>query len=148
MPQGIATGLATLERSRRRTGTTSIARTAPDGRFVARRAGDGAVVGWVALVAVLPPARVRRGRLGERLRRAPRRRGQGIGRALLEHLIAASDDAGLWTLLAGVLADNAASLAAPRAAGFRRRRRPGALGQDATGRWRDVVLLERRRADR
>ena len=53
----------------------------------------------------------------------------------------------LWTLQAGVLADNAASLALHEGVGFRRVGVQERLGQDVTGRWRDVVLLERRRAD-
>ena len=35
---------------------------------------------------------------------------RGVGRSLLEALIAASEAAGYWTLLAGVLAENAGSL--------------------------------------
>jgi L-amino acid N-acyltransferase YncA len=74
-------------------------------------------------------------------------RGQGVGRALLAALIAASEAAGIWTLLAGVLADNAPSLALHERAGFRRVGVQERLGQDVTGRWRDVVLLERRRPE-
>ena len=62
---------------------------------------------------------------------------------LLDALIDASEAAGLWTLQAGVLADNAASLALHERAGFRRVGVQKGLGQDRTGRWRDVVLLER-----
>ena len=42
------------------------------------------------------------------------------------------------------MADNAASLALHERVGFRRIGVQRRLGQDATGRWRDVVLLERR----
>jgi phosphinothricin acetyltransferase len=45
-----------------------------------------------------------------------------------------------------VLAENAASLAVHERVGFRRVGVQRALGQDPTGRWRDVVLLERRRS--
>jgi L-amino acid N-acyltransferase YncA len=71
-------------------------------------------------------------------------RGRGVGRALLEALIPASESAGFWTLLAGVIADNRASLTLHERVGFRRVGVQHALGQDATGRWRDVVVLERR----
>jgi phosphinothricin acetyltransferase len=71
-------------------------------------------------------------------------RGAGVGRTLLEALIPASEAAGFWTLLAGVMADNAASLALHERVGFARVGVQHRLGQDATGRWRDVVLLERR----
>lgn len=56
----------------------------------------------------------------------------------------ASEAHGIWSLLAGVLAENAASLALHRKAGFRRLGVQRAVGQDLAGRWRDVVLLERR----
>jgi phosphinothricin acetyltransferase len=71
-------------------------------------------------------------------------RGQGVGRALLEALIPAPEAAGLWTLLAGVMSDNAASIALHRRVGDRDVGIQRAMGQDATGRWRDVILFERR----
>ena len=70
-------------------------------------------------------------------------RGRGIGRQLLTELARRSEDAGLWTLQAGILDGNAASLAVHQAAGFRVVGRRERLGQLA-GRWRDVLLLERR----
>jgi phosphinothricin acetyltransferase len=73
-------------------------------------------------------------------------RGRGVGRALLEAVIEASEAAGLWTLLAGVLAENDASLAVHERVGFRRVGVQRALGRDPNGRWRDVALLERRRS--
>lgn len=69
-------------------------------------------------------------------------RGRGLGRQLLAGLARASEDAGLWTLQAGVLDGNAASIAAHQA-GFRVVGRRQRLGQ-LDGRWRDVLLLERR----
>ena len=56
----------------------------------------------------------------------------------------ASEAAGMWTLLAGILSDNAASLAVHRRVGFREIGVNRRLGRDADGRWRDVVLMERR----
>ena len=70
--------------------------------------------------------------------------GRGVGRALLGSLIAASAAAGFWTLLAGVLRENAASLALHERVGFRRVGEHRAIGQDTGGRWRDIVILERR----
>lgn len=70
-------------------------------------------------------------------------RGRGIGRRLLEALALASEEAGLWTLQAGIFPENEASLAIHRSCGFRvvgRRERLGRLA----GEWRDVILLERR----
>ena len=56
----------------------------------------------------------------------------------------ASEAAGVWTLLAGVLVENAASLALHERVGFRRIGVNERIGQDVNGRWRDVVQLERR----
>lgn len=70
-------------------------------------------------------------------------RGRGIGRRLLEELVAASEAAGIWTLQAGIFPENEASLAIHRACGFRMVGRRERLGRLA-GEWRDVILLERR----
>lgn len=73
----------------------------------------------------------------------PACRGRGVGRALLEALIASTEAAGIWTIESGVFPENAASLAVHRAVGFRVvgvRERLGRHGN----RWRDVVLIERR----
>jgi len=142
--QGIATGDATLERE------------APDWdhfdrshrhdcRFVARDRVGGPVVGWVATSSV-SARRVYRGVAWESVYVADDARGRGVGRALLDALIEASEAVGIWTLQAGVLADNAASLAVHERVGFRRVGVQRRLGQDRTGRWRDVVLMERRSA--
>ena len=47
-------------------------------------------------------------------------------------------------MFAGVLAENAGSLALHERVGFRRVGVQERMGQDAQGRWRDVVLFERR----
>jgi phosphinothricin acetyltransferase len=140
--EGIATGDATLERE------------APDWhhfdhshpqecRFVAREGRRGTVVGWTALGGY-SARKVYSGVAWESVYVAAEARGRGVGRALLDALIPASEAAGFWTLLAGVLIDNSASLALHEAVGFRRVGVQHGMGQDATGRWRDVVLLERR----
>ena len=70
-------------------------------------------------------------------------RGRGLGRRLLEELIARSEAAGIWTLQAGIFPENAGSIALHERCGFRVvgvRRRLGKLA----GVWRDVALLERR----
>jgi L-amino acid N-acyltransferase YncA len=70
-------------------------------------------------------------------------RGQGAGRALLQALVQHSEQAGLWTLQAGIFPENEASVALHTRCGFRvvgRRERLGRLA----GMWRDVLLLERR----
>ena len=71
-------------------------------------------------------------------------RGRGVGAALLAALIPATEAAGIWTLIAGVQANNPASLALHERAGFRRLGVQERVGRDPTGQWRDVVLFERR----
>jgi L-amino acid N-acyltransferase YncA len=138
--EGIVTGSATLE-------TDAPGWTEWDAshrstcRLVARRRGE--IVGWVALSAP-PPRRVYAGVAWLSIYVAGSERRRGIGRALLEALIPASEAEGIWTLQAGVLADNRASLVLHERAGFRRIGVQERLGRDGKGRWRDVVLLERR----
>lgn len=112
-------------------------------RLVARDPVSGEIVGWTALTSV-SSRRVYTGVAWESVYVAAAWRGRGAGRALLEALIAASEAAGFWTLQAGVLAENAASLAVHERVGFRRVGVQVRLGRDTAGRWRDRVLLERR----
>jgi L-amino acid N-acyltransferase YncA len=139
--EGIATGDATLEREAPDWGHFD--RSHPtDCRLVARStAGD--VVGWTALGGY-SARRVYSGVAWESVYVGEGARGRGVGRRLLEALILASEAAGYWTLLAGVLAENERSLALHQRVGFRVIGVQHRLGQDAHGRWRDVVLLERR----
>jgi L-amino acid N-acyltransferase YncA len=74
---------------------------------------------------------------------APDAQGLGVGRALLEALIARAEDAGIWTVQAGIFPENTASLALHERCGFRVVGLRERLGQ-LHGVWRDVVLLERR----
>lgn len=70
-------------------------------------------------------------------------RGQGIGLALLTHLVKESEAQGFWTLQAGIFPENLNSLRIHDKCGFRvfgRRERIGRMG----GVWRDTLLLERR----
>ena len=139
---GIATGDATLERE------------APDWdhfdrshrndcRLVARLEQGGLAVGWVALTAY-SARRVYSGVAWESVYVAEEHRGRGIGRALLQALVPESERAGFWTLLAGVMVENEASLALHERVGFRRVGVQERIGRDGSGRWRDRVLLERR----
>lgn len=72
------------------------------------------------------------------------RRGRGIGGRLLEVLVRASEDAGIWTLQAGVFPENEASVAVHVACGFRVVGVRERIGRYRDGRWRDVLLMERR----
>jgi L-amino acid N-acyltransferase YncA len=139
--EGIATGNSTFEQS------------APDWpawdqghlpccRLVARAGNE--VLGWTALSAV-SGRRVYAGVAEFSIYVAERARGRGIGAALLKALIDASEREGIWTMQSGIFPENTASLELCRRFGFRvvgTRERIGIMD----GRWRDVMLLERRSA--
>ncbi len=102
------------------------------------------VVGWAALSPVSARP-VYAGVCEVSVYVAPDAQGQGVGRALLDALIACSESDGRWTLQAGIFPENESSVALHLRAGFRvlgRRERVGRLSE----RWRDVLLLERRSA--
>jgi phosphinothricin acetyltransferase len=139
---GIATGDATLEREAPDWDHFDRSHR-PDCRLVARERAGSPVLGWVALTAY-SSRRVYSGVAWESVYVAADERGHGVGRALLEALIPASEAAGFWTLLAGVMAENAASLALHERCGFERVGVLRAMGRDASQRWRDVVLMQRR----
>jgi L-amino acid N-acyltransferase YncA len=110
-------------------------------RIVARL--DGEVAGWAALAPVWEWREVYGGVAEVSVYVAERARRRGIGRLLLEELLAGADRAGIWTVQAGIFPENRASLALHAACGFRVvgvRERIGRL----EGVWRDVLLLERR----
>jgi L-amino acid N-acyltransferase YncA len=138
--EGIATGVSTFETTVPEWRAWHAAHR-HECRFVARL--DGRVVGWTA-ISRYSSREVYAGVMWESVYVAAEARGRGVGRALLEALIPASEAAGIWTLIAGVQAENVASLALHEAVGFRRIGVQERIGRDATGRWRDVVLLERR----
>jgi L-amino acid N-acyltransferase YncA len=70
-------------------------------------------------------------------------RGKGVGKAILQALIAESEKNGLWTLQAGIFPENTPSLRIHTKAGFRTIGTREKIGQ-MNGVWRDTVLLERR----
>lgn len=61
----------------------------------------------------------------------------------MQALIQSADAAGVWTIQTGIFPENHASLALHRRAGFRTVGTRERIGQ-RDGRWRDVVLIERR----
>jgi L-amino acid N-acyltransferase YncA len=71
-------------------------------------------------------------------------RGKGIGRTLLNNLIKLSEENGFWTLQSGIIKENAASIALHRRCGFREIGTKEKLGKISNGKWKDVVLMERR----
>jgi len=119
------------------------------GRLVVR-AAVGNVIGWASLSKVSTRAAYA-GVAEVSIAIAASARGQGVGRRLLDELIARSEAAGIWTLQSVIFPENEASLALHDRCGFRlvgRRERIGkmpAIGPRA-GEWRDTLLLERRSA--
>ncbi len=78
---------------------------------------------------------------------SPEHQRRGIGRLLLDALVAAAEQSGCWTIQTGIFPENVASVSLHVACGFRivgRRERLGELD----GVWRDVLLLERRSPER
>jgi len=113
-----------------------------DCRLIARK--EEQVLGWAALSPV-SGRRVYSGVAEVSVYVAAAARGTGVGKSLLQALIAESELHGLWTLQAGIFRENAASVALHKSCGFREvgvRQRIGKLGET----WRDVLLLERRSA--
>jgi phosphinothricin acetyltransferase len=68
---------------------------------------------------------------------------RGVGTALLSELISVTETAGIWTLQAGIFPENTASIALHEKLGFRIVGRRERIGRHR-GKWRDVLLLERR----
>ncbi|HEY8504527.1 MAG TPA: GNAT family N-acetyltransferase [Gemmataceae bacterium] len=139
--EGIATGNATFETDAPSWEAWDRAHL-PACRLAARDGEGGPLVGWAALSPV-SGRRVYAGvaELSVYVRAASR--GRGVGTVLVRAAIDASERAGIWTLQAGVFPENAASLTVLDRCGFRRVGRRERIGQ-MHGRWRDVLLLERR----
>ena len=137
--EGIATGQATFETQPPSWEAWDVGHL-PQPRLVARQGGH--VIGWAALSRVSSRP-VYAGVAEVSIYVSENSRGQGVGTALLAALIAASEQAGIWTLQAGIFPENRASLALHTRFGFREVGRRECLGK-LHGLWRDVMLLERR----
>ena len=138
--EGIATGNATFEVEipsweRWNAAHPSLRLVAVDGEQV---------LGWAAL-SPYSDRRCYRGVAEESVYVGAAARGKGVGRALLEELVARADADGYWTLLAGVFPENEASLALHASVGFRVVGVHEQLGE-RDGVFRDVVWLERKPA--
>ena len=103
---------------------------------------DGRTAGWAAL-SPYSDRRCYRGVAEDSVYVASWAQGRGVGRALLEALIARSESDGIWTLQAGIFPENKASLRLHLGCGFRLVGVRERLG-DRNGEFRDVLLLERR----
>ena len=136
---GIASGHATFEQSAPSWESWDGAHL-DYGRLVATL--NGAIVGWAALTPV--SNRCVYGGVAEvSVYIDEGERGKGIGQALLQALVQASEDNGLWTLQASVFPENKASIRIHQKTGFRIVGYRERIGQQ-NGWWRHTVLLERR----
>jgi len=103
---------------------------------------NGSMLGWAALTAV-SKRRVYAGVAEVSVYVASTAKGQGVGFALLTHLVQASEQAGIWTLQASIFPENEVSINLHKKTGFRIVGKREKIGQ-LNGVWRDVVLMERR----
>jgi L-amino acid N-acyltransferase YncA len=136
---GIATGNATFETTAPQWSAWDAAHLAGH-RLVARL--DGRVVGWAALAPVSDRCAYA-GVAEDTIYVAPEAQGRGVGRPLLAAVVVSAERGGIWTVQTGIFPENQASVRLHEACGFRVvgvRERLGRLH----GRWRDVLLLERR----
>ena len=139
---GIAEHAATFETEPR--STADIERRlgeADEHPIVVVDADDAGVVGWAGL-SLYRPRSCYSGIAEFSIYVAPAWRGRGVGRTLLDGLVAMAEDCGYWKLVSRVFVFNLASRAVCRAAGFREvgiYARHGFLD----GEWRDVVIVER-----
>ena len=136
--QGLASGVATFETEVPSWEAWDAAHLAAP-RLVADRNG---VLGWVA---VSPASRrpAYRGVVEHSVYVDEQARRTGVGRALLDALVAEAPQHGIWTIQTSIIDANAASLRLHEAVGFRvvgRRERIARLD----GAWRDTLLLELR----
>ena len=103
---------------------------------------NGRVVGWAAL-APTSSRTCYAGVAESSVYIAEAARSRGIGRALMEALIASAGAGGIWTIQAGMFPENTASLALHERLGFRLVGRFERIAQ-LDGVWRDTILLELR----
>lgn len=103
---------------------------------------SGQILGWCAVAAVSNRC-VYSGVAEVSVYVAEAARGQGVGKALMQRLVQATEVEGIWTLEAGIFPENRASICLHEKAGFRIVGVREKLGQ-MNGVWRDVLLMERR----
>ncbi|MFD2248306.1 GNAT family N-acetyltransferase [Pontibacter ruber] len=136
---GIATGNATLETKAPEWDEWD-AKHLQSCRLVALV--DGRVAGWAALTPVSGRC-VYSGVAEDSVYVHPDYKARGIGKLLLSKLVALSEEQGIWTIQAGILAENQASINLHTQCGFKVVGVRERLGQ-LHGQWRNVCLMERR----
>ncbi len=114
----------------------------PGHRHVATTDDTGELLGWAAAGRVSSRGAYA-GVVEHSVYVAPEARGRGVGGALLQALIDSTEAAGIWTIQSGIFPENTASLRLHERKGFRVVGIRERIGRQH-GRWRDVVLVERR----
>ncbi len=137
--EGIATGFATFEKNVPTYESWDSAHMKTC-RLVA--VNEDYILGWAALSPV--SSRCVYGGVAEvSVYVGQNSRGMGVGKILMETLIAESEKDGIWTLQSGIFPENMGSIRLHEQVGFRcigKRERVGELD----GIWKDNVLFERR----
>ncbi|QCW79031.1 N-acetyltransferase family protein [Streptomyces sp. S6] len=100
------------------------------------------VLGWAAVVPVSDRCAYS-GVVEHSVYVDPAARGRGVGLALLTALLASTDAVGIWTVQSGIFPENTASLRLHHKVGFRVIGIRERIGLHH-GKWRDVILVERR----
>src|SRR6516162_7537972 len=114
----------------------------PAHRHVATCDDTGELLGWVA-VSPVSARSVYAGVVEHSVYVTPEARGRGVGGALLQALIDSTEAAGIWTIQSAIFPENTASLCMHERQGFRVVGVRERIGRHH-GRWRAVVLVERR----
>lgn len=110
------------------------------GRLVAE--DNDSILGWIALSAV-SHRDVYRGVVEDTIYIASDAQGKGVGSVLMQVMIAETEKAGIWSIMAVTFEENKASIALHSKFGFRMvgyRERIAKL----EGIWRNTVIMERR----
>ncbi|MGA9590733.1 MAG: N-acetyltransferase family protein [Salegentibacter sp.] len=137
--QGLETRLATFETSVPEWAAWNKSRL-PFGRIGLEE--NGQLLGWGSLTPV-SSRHVYRGVAEISVYISAENRGKGLGEKLLNKLIAVSEENALWTLQAGIMRANKASINLHKKCGFRvigYREKIGELD----GVWLDNIIMERR----
>ena len=108
---------------------------------------DEALIGWAALSSVTDRC-VYGGVAEVSIYVSPAALGRGVGSMLMQALIVDAESHGIWMLQAGIFPENKASITLHQNSGFRIVGMREKLGRmtygPMRGKWRDVILLERR----
>lgn len=112
-------------------------------RLVAKK--EDQVIGWAALSPVSSRC-VYAGVAEVSIYIDPAFKGMQVGTSLLNALIKASEAEGFWTLQSGIIKENESSIKLHEKCGFRVIGYREKVGKMPTGKWHDVVLVEKRSA--